>query len=357
MQKPRILALFPFFVKGALSLIILRAMRDRGFFVKVAFYEDASAVYPPDPMDDFAQDGCVLDLSDLSEPQRFSRVQDEIRQNNLELVLQLGATDLYHLLPYWKQETPSLRIVDTLYNEYGHTVNHFLYEQAIDGVIVESEYMRDFVERTSVKKYPNVKTLVSGIDLDTFVPAIAAKPESELTIGYVGRMSAEKNPMGFIDLAEKVCDTMPGVNFRMFGGGNQSELVRQRLEHSPAQERITFEGFIAHTRMALHQLDALVLPSKFDGRPNIVMEASACGVPVIAAPVGGVPELIDEGRNGFLIRPTESDRICTLLANWATNRGALDSIKKTSRDVALSRFDRADMLDAYARALIDFGSM
>ncbi|WP_227747045.1 glycosyltransferase family 4 protein [Paraburkholderia franconis] len=351
------MALFPFFAKGALSLIVLRAMRDRGFFVKVAFYEDASAVYPPDLMNDFVQNGCILDLSQLSEPQRFSLVQSEIRQHNFDVILQLGATDLYHLLPYWKQESPSLRIVDTLYNEYGHTVNHFLYEQAIDGVIVESEYMRDFVERTSAKLRPNIKVLSNGIDLQTFMPAEEKKRERDLIVGYVGRMSAEKNPMGFIDLAEKVCDALPEVNFRMFGSGNQSELVRRRLENSPAQTRITFEGFIDHTPTALHQLDVLVLPSKFDGRPNIIMEASACGVPVIAAPVGGVPELIDEGCNGFLIQPTESDRVCVLLAKWAADSVALDSIKKTSREVALSKFNRTDMLDAYERALIHFGSV
>jgi glycosyltransferase involved in cell wall biosynthesis len=86
------------------------------------------------------------------------------------------------------------------------------------------------------------------------------------------------------------------------------------------------------------------------------MEAGACGVPVIAAPVGGVPELVDEGRNGFLIQPTESDRVFALLATWANDPAALDSIKKTSREVALSKFDRADMLDAYESALIHFGS-
>lgn len=357
MKKPKILALFPFFVKGALSLIILRVMRDRGYFIKVAFYEDASAIYPPDPMEDFKRDGCVLDLSQLSEPQRFSLVQSEMQTHNFDVLLQLGAADLYHLLPYWKQETPSLRIVDTLYNEYGHTVNHFLYERTLDGVIVESEYMREFVERTSAKTEPNVKVLTSGIDLDVFAPSAEGKHTGEMIVGYVGRMSAEKNPMGFIDLAEKVCDALPGVRFRMFGGGNESDLIRQRLENSHAQDRIAFEGFIDHTRNALHQLDVLILPSKFDGRPNIIMEAGACGVPVIAAPVGGVPELIAEGRNGFLIRPTDTERVCSLLASWSDDSAALDSIKKTSREFALAKFDRADMFDAYERALIDFASM
>lgn len=356
MQKPRILALLPFLVKGALSIIVLRNLRERGLDVTVAFCEDASKIYVPDPLDDFQADGHLLDLRKLSGQQYFTALLHEIKQRDINLILQLGAGELYHNLPYWKEQWPSLRIVDTLYNEYGHTLNHFLYERCIDGVIVESDYMRKFVEQASSQAQPNVQIVHSGIDLTDFVPAGTSQRKDGLVVGYVGRMSAEKNPMGFVDLAEKLFDLLPNADFRLFGGGNQADAVRQRVEQSAAGARLSYNGFAEHTADALHQLDVLVVPSKYDGRPNIIMEANACGVPVIAAPVGGIPELIDEGCNGFLIGPNETARVCALLASWINDRSILDALRKSSREVALSKFDRANMFDAYESALIRFAS-
>ena len=61
MNKPKILVLLPFLVQGALSINVMRAMRARGFEVTIAFCTDASSVYKPDSLEDFAADGCVID--------------------------------------------------------------------------------------------------------------------------------------------------------------------------------------------------------------------------------------------------------------------------------------------------------
>ncbi|RAS23141.1 glycosyltransferase [Paraburkholderia bryophila] len=357
MQKPRILALLPFLVKGALSIIVLRSLRERGFDVTVAFCEDASEIYVADPLLDFAADGHLIDLTKVNRHLQFETLLQQIRNRDINLILQLGASDLYHNLPYWKEEIPSLRIVDTLYNEFGQTLNHFLYERCMDGVIVESDYMCKFVKQASLQAQPNVQIVHSGIDLTDFVPKTGAnRCDKRLTVGYVGRMSVEKNPMGFVDLAERLFDSQPNVEFLLFGGGNQADAVRQRVEQSPAAARLSYKGFAKHTADALHELDILVVPSKFDGRPNVIMEANACGVPVIAAPVGGIPELIEEGRNGFLIGPTETDRVAHLLAGLLDEPSKLGVLKQASREIALSKFDRAHMFDAYESTLIVFAS-
>ena len=75
-----------------------------------------------------------------------------------------SATDLCHLWPYWNERRPELRIADNLYNEFGHTPNHFLYERCIDAVIVESDFMRAFVKRSAVRPEPRVEVVHSGID-------------------------------------------------------------------------------------------------------------------------------------------------------------------------------------------------
>lgn len=357
MKKPRILALLPFLVKGALSIKILRAMRQKGFDVTISFRENISHVYAPDPLDDFISEDRLIDLSKLSQPQCLPFLQNEIDKRRIDMILQIGAFDLYHCLPYLKERRPGLRIIDTLYNEYGHSLNHFLYEECIDGVIVESESMQRFVERASAKIKPNIKILSSGIDLDTFMSVQGQSSGSGIVVGYVGRMSDEKNPLGFVDLAEWLIERVPNVTFRMFGAGDQAEIVRERINQSQVRSRLIFEGFVDSIKDALIQLDILILPSKFDGRPNIIMEANACGIPVIAAPVGGVPEMIYEGRNGYLLGPQDIYRIGELLSDWISFPESLQELKRSSRATAIARFDSRLMVDAYADALSAFAAV
>ncbi len=104
----------------------------------------------------------------------------------------------------------------------------------------------------------------------------------------------------------------------------------------------------------LRQFDALVVPSLVDGRPNVIMEANACGVPVIAAPVGGIPEMIEVGVNGYLFPPTAVEAIIQVLTLWRNDRQSLVRIKASSRNLAERVFNKNDMLDAYERVLKGF---
>ncbi|MBP0593890.1 glycosyltransferase family 4 protein [Paraburkholderia sp. LEh10] len=356
MKKPTILALLPFLVKGALSIAVLREMRKRGFDVTVAYCADASTVYTPDPMDDFRSTDRLLDLSNISAHDHRDLVWKEIQQRKVDLILQIGAYSLYSHLPYWKERKPELRIVDTLYNEVGHVVNHFLYERCMDGVIVESEYMQRFVQSCTHKEDPGIAVVRSGIDLDWLTPDVDRKPRDGIVVGYIGRMSSEKNPLGFIDLVEAVHELVPGATFRMSGEGDQAALVRGRVEASPAAGKLIYDGYVEDLPAALRSMDVLVLPSKIDGRPNIVMEANACGVPVIGAPVGGVPELIEDGQNGYLIGPKDTLRIANVLAGWARDSSTLREIQRTSRLTAEQKFSRSRMMDTYAETFIRFAS-
>lgn len=350
MNPPRILALLPFLAKGALSLEIFRALRARGTKITVAFCRDESAVLEPDHLEDFQATGDLIDLSATgAATKRLQLIQDLILDREINLVLQIGAAELYHLLPYWKERLPELRIVDILYNEFGHTVNHFLYEACIDAVIVESDFMCDFVSRSSRKSPPCVEIVHSGVDLKDFSPG-SERPGSRIQVGYVGRMSDEKNPIGFIELAERLGRLNPGLDFEMFGSGPDAAMVEARIAKSDMAHRVKYNGFVAHSKDALRQLDVLILPSKVDGRPVIVMEANACGVPVIAAPVGGIPELISEGVNGFLIPPAETERIHALLSTWQTHPKVLQELRLAARAHAVQYFDREKMIEAYAGA-------
>jgi glycosyltransferase involved in cell wall biosynthesis len=357
MRKPTtggIVALLPFLVEGALSLNVLRALRVKGADVAVAFCANGGSGYTPDPMCDFAAENRLIDLSPIPPNLLRDRLSQEFEARGTKLALQIGAFSLYSVLPYVKERIPTLRLVDTLYNEVGHTLNHFLYEACFDGVIVESQHMARFVGDSTLKPDPRVRIVESGIDLDLFSPGRRGPGEEPLRIGYISRLSPEKNPLGFIDLFERLAERLPRLVATIAGDGPMADEVRTRAKASPAAKRLTYLGRVPDVAEALRAVDALVVPSKLDGRPNIVMEANASGVPVIGAPVGGIPELIAEGVNGYLADPSETDRMATWLRGWGEDPSLLAAICSSSREYAEARFDRRRMISDYAAAFAHF---
>ncbi len=344
-----VLALLPFLVTGALSLGVFREMRRRGFDITIAFYQGGGGGYTADPAEDFASAGRLMDMSQYYGQGARAELERTIEERHIDLVLQVGAPRAYRQLPYLKQRRRSLRILDTLYNKVGHTLDHFLYEQCFDGVIVESEDMRRFVLENSIKTDPRVFVVESGVDLDLFAPPPSAPQAGGkgLVVGYFGRMSPEKNPLGFVELAERLHVALPMLSFRMFGEGPLAEDVRARIARSSAAGAICYEGYADSTKMALDRLDVLVVPSKLDGRPNVVMEANACGVPVFGAPVGGIPEMIKPGLNGFLMGPAHHAGITEVLRRWVSDPMSFAAMRSSSRTVAETQFDRRRMLDTY----------
>jgi len=349
-----IVVLLPFLVEGALSLNVLRALRAKGADVAVVSCVEGGGGYIPDDAADFAAENRLIHLSSIPQNLRKERLIRELERRGTRLVLQIGAFAVYPELPYVKEQLPGLRVVDILYNEVGHTLNHFLYESCFDGVIVESQQMASFVRHSTLKSDPLVRVVESGVDLNLFSPGQRRPVEGPLRIGYVGRLSPEKNPLGFIELFDRLAERLPRLKAIVAGEGPMGEEVRTRIAASPAAARLTYLGRVPAVTDALHAIDVLVVPSTLDGRPNIVMEANACGVPVIGAPVGGIPELIEEGVNGYLAAPSETDRIASWLRVWDEDPSLLAAIGLTSRKIAEARFDRRRMIADYAAAFAHF---
>jgi glycosyltransferase involved in cell wall biosynthesis len=347
--RTTILALLPWLGRGAPSLSMLRAMRERGFDVTLAYYMNESVDYAGDHAEDFARDDRLIDMTKAPEMLGVDRLERCIIERGIGLLLQMGAPGAYRQIPYLKERMPRLCTLDMLYNPVEHTLNHFLYEACFDGVIVDSQAMRDYVLVNTEKTSPVVHLVKSGIDLVDFVPSARqeARP-SPLVIGYVGRTSPEQNPLGFVEIAERLHAKMPELRFRMFGEGSISDEVRGRVAAGSAFGVIRFEGYDGHARDALQAIDVLVVPSKLDDRPDIVMEANACGVPVIGAPIGGIPELIDEGRNGHVISPEDHAAISRTISRWIEEPAVFAELRRRCRDTAERRFDRRQMMEHYA---------
>lgn len=120
-------------------------------------------------------------------------------------------------------------------------------------------------------------------------------------VGYVGRLSASKGIPELVKAAMILKDS--GILFYIIGDGPLKDYVKNEIAHTQSNH-IIFLGWAETKELVnyLNEISLIVLPSDSEGLPNVLLEAMACGTPVLATPVGGIPDLIKPGYNGFLLR-------------------------------------------------------
>ncbi len=124
-----------------------------------------------------------------------------------------------------------------------------------------------------------------------------------------GRLSPEKGFGVLAESAAAVLKANPNTGFVLFGEGVERAKLEARVRELGIAERFQLPGFTPDLDKYLPWADVAVLPSFTEGLPNVALEASAAGVPVVATAVGGTPEFVAEGVNGLLVPSGQPDRI------------------------------------------------
>lgn len=347
MKKPSVLFMLTYILRQSIPLIVARDLRDRGVDAFISYYVNNPAGYTQDNMDDFRETGRLVDLSVVSPDEYQARIAQVIDENGIKLVVQIGCEPMYSRIPYILESRPHVRLVDMLFNDVGHVRSHFIFENCIHETLVESEVMANYIRRVSAKPDPRVRIINTGVDVHLYTAKKRPIAPGALTVGYIGRMSPEKNPKGFVELAERLHPLVPEAKFVMYGQGPEQDAVREACETSRAGKAIEFHGFSERLEDAMQAIDVLVVPSLVDGRPTAIMEANGYGLPVIGTPIGAIPELIEDGVNGHICKLSDTDRFAGILRGWMEKPGSLTEMSVRARKIAEDRFARHVMLQQW----------
>lgn len=151
----------------------------------------------------------------------------------------------------------------------------------------------------------------------------AATP-GELLVVTAARLSPDKGIHVLIDAARRVLDRVPGARFIVFGDGVECARLERLIAECGLEDAFRLAGFRGNLDQLWPNADLMVLPSFTEGLPNVVLEASAAGIPVIATAVGGTPEAVSDGRTGLLVPPGDpialSAAVVELLTDPLTRR-------------------------------------
>ena len=188
--------------------------------------------------------------------------------------------------------------------------------QLCDRVVCNSRTGADYLRERGGIPESKLAVIPNGLPDTAFEAARSAFPKVSgvLRAGMVARMNhPAKNHTAFLQMAAKVAKTHPQVEFVLVGDGP----LRSSLETEGAAlglgNKVVFLGERHDIPAILASLDVAVLTSKSESLSNAIMEAMAAGLPVVAARVGGNPELVKDGETGFLVPSGDDDAFASAL--------------------------------------------
>ncbi len=190
-----------------------------------------------------------------------------------------------------------------------------------------------------------IRVISNGIQCDRFASARTARPIS--TILTVANLRKEKAHEVLFDAIARLAPRHPSLRLRVAGDGPRAAELRALAASLGIADRVAFLGHREDIDALLHEADAFVLPSRSEAFPNSVVEAMAAGLPVVAAGVGGLLELIDSARNGVLVPADDSVAMAAALDALIADPARATLIGDTARDTIAHRYSFDRMVQAF----------
>jgi sugar transferase (PEP-CTERM/EpsH1 system associated) len=226
-----------------------------------------------------------------------------------------------------------------------------------DAVITVTQDLRDYHARQAWVSPEKIRVIHNGVDTARFQPrpelraAVRQRLELAATsfvIGSVGRLVPIKDYPTLLQAVEKILAR--GVDARVLLVGSGSELGRLKAfveASSLLAGRVTFAGICPNVPELLAAMDAFVLPSVREGMSNTLLEAMSAGLPVIAMRVGGNPEIVEDGRSGWLLAPGDVEALADRLEQLAGSPEIRQRVGDAGRRRVFEHFTLARMLTNY----------
>lgn len=194
-------------------------------------------------------------------------------------------------------------------------------------VVVLSAKWKQWVH--SISRNPHVDVISNPVIMPESVAAWDSRRGTQVLC--LGRLNKGK---GSYDLLEAVARLNPATPIELYlGGDGELDKVQQRARELGIADRVHVLGWVQSEAKAreLAQASVFVLPSYNEGLPMSVLEAMAAGLPVVSTPVGGIPEAVQDGVEGFLVRPGDVQALADRLQRLATDAELARSMGAAAR--------------------------
>lgn len=191
-----------------------------------------------------------------------------------------------------------------------------------------------------------ITVIHNGVDVNFYKPSPPIlrkkyKDGCDNLLMFVGRIIQQKG-LGYLMAAmPDVLKEFPSTKLVIVGKGKQLGEIKSAVKRRGLENSVIFPGFVDESQMPslYSSADIFVLPSLWEVLPIALLEALACGVPLAASDAGGNPEIVENGKNGFIFKRADKDAIVQSLTAMLADKNKMLEMGRKSREIACRKFD------------------
>lgn len=155
--------------------------------------------------------------------------------------------------------------------------------------------------------------------------------EREILIGVVGRISEQKDPMTMIKAFSCVCQKYSNVKMMFVGAGDEEGAIKEYIVNKGLEKKVIITGWTNKVEDYIPAFDIAILPSKWEGFGLAIIEYMVCDKPIIASDVGGISDIIENEKNGLLIKKGDYIDLSKKIMYLIENKNAVNAIIKNNQ--------------------------
>ena len=194
-----------------------------------------------------------------------------------------------------------------------------------DTLICVSEHTKTQLQKI-IKKPPPVYVIPNAIPLEPVnktttkpLPETYRRKDNRKQAVFAGRLCSEKGIFDLIRAAAKVIDKRDDITFLILGDGPEKDHLKKTISDNGLTNFIHLLGFTNSIFDYYRSMDFLILPSLSESMPMVILEAFSLKKPVIATSVGGIPEIVQHGKTGLLVKPGDANALARAIESLLDN--------------------------------------
>ncbi len=222
-------------------------------------------------------------------------------------------------------------------------------------VCISKAEQRSALEWKICKK-EKTKVIYNGIDFEEYehdtselTRQMLNIPDNAYVIGCVGRLSEQKSPDVFAKAALMIKEKIPEAFFIMVGDGDQRKDVEKIFDENNLENSFLITGWVDNPMSYIKLFDVATLLSRWEGFGLVLAEYMLAGKPIVATRVDAIPELVNEGVNGFLTDVDDANQVSEQILKIHENPELVCDIKKNAKNTVTKKFNAEIMVKEYIK--------
>ncbi len=285
-----------------------------------------------------------------------------LRQNRVDVIITHSSTDSWLAGVACKTMIHPPRIIRLRHVSAAVPKNfptRWLYNKSCRHIVTTGDCIRNQLIEENGFASERITSIPTGLDLQKFNPGnkISAReqlglPSSKHIIGIIATLRSWKGHCHLIEAFSQLIKQHDNLHLLIVGEGPVRKPLEEMVEQLNLKKEVTFAGNQEDTVPWFQSIDIFVLPSYAnEGVPQALMQAMACGLPVIGGAVGGLPETIEEGKTGLLFPPKDVPALTTAIEKLLENQDLASQMGAAAHLAAQEKFGIDIMLDKMGLAI------